>query len=104
MTVVVLPDAQNDLSLLQNYMLSKWGETLWLKAENEIFKKMMVIDTGILSGVLVKELAVIGVFDYKSILTSHHRMVYKKTNNQTYIPIGTEESMSLELFKKHLPR
>jgi hypothetical protein len=37
MAVIILPDAQDDLLWLQEYMLDKWGETSWLKAENEIF-------------------------------------------------------------------
>ena len=40
MAVVILPDAQDDLLSLQEYMLDKWGEFEWLKAEDEIFKSL----------------------------------------------------------------
>ena len=40
MAVVILPDAQDDLLSLQEYMLDKWGEIEWLKAEDEIFKSL----------------------------------------------------------------
>lgn len=36
MAVIILPDAQADLLSLQDYMLYKWGEAAWLKAEDEI--------------------------------------------------------------------
>ena len=38
MAVVILPDAQDDLLSLQEYMLDQWGEIEWLKAEDEIFE------------------------------------------------------------------
>jgi hypothetical protein len=38
MAVIILPDAQADLLSLQDYMLDKWGEVAWLKAEDEILK------------------------------------------------------------------
>ena len=38
MAVVILPDAQADLLSLQEYMLDKWGEVAWLKAEGGILK------------------------------------------------------------------
>jgi plasmid stabilization system protein ParE len=46
MAVIVLPDAQEDLISLQEYMLNKWGEADWLKAEDEIFDKLVLVDTG----------------------------------------------------------
>ena len=33
MAVVILPDAQEDLLTLQEYMLDKWGEAEWLKVD-----------------------------------------------------------------------
>jgi toxin ParE1/3/4 len=85
--VIVLPDAQHDLLLLQDYMLAKWSEAICLKAENEIFEKLAAIDTDRFRGTPVKELATIGIFDYENVLTSHHRIVYKKLNGITYVYI-----------------
>jgi hypothetical protein len=83
--VIVLPDAQDDLVSLQDYMLQKWGEALWLEADAEIFEKMTEVDVGHFSGTPAKELAPIGVFDYKNVLTSHHRIVYKQVNAHTSV-------------------
>lgn len=50
MGIVILPDAQEDLLWLQEYMLDKWSESDWLKAEDEIFEKLALVDTGFLTG------------------------------------------------------
>ena len=47
MAVIILPDAQADLLSLQDYMLDKWGEVAWLKAEDEIFDKLEKVDSGV---------------------------------------------------------
>ena len=46
MAIVILPDGQEDLLSLQEYMLDKWSEPDWLKAEDEIFEKLELVDTG----------------------------------------------------------
>ena len=72
MAIVILPAAQEDLLWLQEYMLNKWGELDWIKAENEIFDKLALVDTKLLTGAPVQELASVGIFDYRCVLTSHH--------------------------------
>lgn len=57
MAIVILPDAQADLLSLQAYMLDKWSEADWLKAEDEIFDKLARVDTDVLAGAPVPELA-----------------------------------------------
>ena len=57
MAVIILPDAQEDLVSLQEYMLNKWSEADWLKAEDEIFDKLVLVETGFLTGAPVQELA-----------------------------------------------
>jgi hypothetical protein len=37
MANIFLPDAQEDLLSLQEYMLDKWSEADWLNAEVQIF-------------------------------------------------------------------
>jgi hypothetical protein len=49
MAIVILPDAQADLLSLQAYMLDKWSEADWLKAEDEIFDKLTWVDTDVLA-------------------------------------------------------
>jgi plasmid stabilization system protein ParE len=104
--VVVLPDAQEDLLSLQDYMLAKWGEVLWLKAEDEIFDKLIAIDTGRFSGTPVKELASVGIFDYETVLTSHHRIVYKKVDASTYVYLvaGQQQDFQTLLLKRLFSR
>ena len=85
MAVIILPDAQADLLALQDYMLDKWGEAAWLKAEDEIFEKLEKVDTGILNGTPVQELASVGILDYQNVYTSHHKLVYRRIGNDTYM-------------------
>jgi plasmid stabilization system protein ParE len=85
MAVIVLPDAQADLLSLQDYMLDKWGEVAWLKAEDEIFEKLEKVDSGIFTGTPVQELASVGILDYQNIYTSHHKLVYRRIGNDIYL-------------------
>ena len=85
MAVIILPDAQEDLLSLQEYMLGKWSEADWLKAEDEIFKKLALVDTGFLTGAPVQELASVGIFEYQNVFTSHHKLVYRRINADVYV-------------------
>ena len=85
MAVIILPDAQADLLSLQDYMLDKWGEIAWLKAEDEIFAKLDNVDSGVLNGRPVQELASVGILDYLNIYTSHHKLVYRRIGSDTYV-------------------
>lgn len=85
MAIIILPDAQEDLLSLQEYMLNKWSETDWLNAENEIFEKLALVDTGLLTGAHVQELAFVGIFEYQNVFTSHHKLVYRRIDNDVYV-------------------
>ena len=85
MSIIILPDAQEDLLSLQEYMLNKWSETDWLNAENEIFEKLALIDTGLLTGPPVQELASVGIFEYQNVFTSHHKLVYRRIDRDVYV-------------------
>jgi toxin ParE1/3/4 len=85
MAVIILPDAQEDLLALQEYMLDKWSEPDWLKAEDEIFDKLALVDSGFLTGSPVQELASVGIFEYLNVFTSHHKLVYRRVNADTYV-------------------
>ena len=85
MAIIVLPDAQEDLLWLQAYMLDKWSEDEWVQAENEIFDKLALVDSGLLSGACVQELASIGIFEYENVLTSHHKLVYRRIDTDVYL-------------------
>ncbi|WP_198083723.1 type II toxin-antitoxin system RelE/ParE family toxin [Variovorax sp. E3] len=85
MALFILPDAQKDLLSLQEYMLDKWSESDWLKAEDEIFEKLALVDTGFLTGTPVQELASVGIFDYQNVFTSHHKLVYRRIADDTFV-------------------
>lgn len=85
MAIVVLPDAQQDLLALQEYMLSHWSESDWLKAEDEIFEKLALVDSGLLTGAPVPELAAVGNFEYTHVFTSHHKLVLRHINEHIYV-------------------
>jgi toxin ParE1/3/4 len=85
MAVFILPDAQADLLSLQDYMLDKWGEVEWLNAENEIFEKLEKVDAGVFNGAPVQELASVGIVDYRNVYTSHHKLVYRRFGDDTYV-------------------
>jgi plasmid stabilization system protein ParE len=106
MAVFVLPDAQADLLALQEYMLDNWGEAAWLKAEDEIFGKLEKVDTGIFHGTPVQELASVGILDYQNIYTSHHKLVYRRIGNDTYVYLiaGHRQDYPTMLTKRLLSR
>ncbi len=85
MSIVILPDARDDLMALQNYMLDRWTEALWLKAEDEIFQKLAELDRCFLSGNVVQAFADVGIFDYKTSVTSHHRILHRKIDETLYV-------------------
>ena len=85
MAVIILPDAQEDLISLQEYMLNKWSEADWLKAEDEIFDKLVLVDAGSLTGAPVQELASVGIFEYQNVFTSHHKLVYRRISADVYV-------------------
>lgn len=85
MAVFILPAAQDDLFSLQEYMLDKWCESDWLMAEEEIFEKLALIDTGLITGAPVQELASVGIFEYQNVFTSHHKLVYRRINADVYV-------------------
>jgi plasmid stabilization system protein ParE len=85
MGIFILPEAQEDLLSLQAYMLDKWSEAGWLKAEDEIFEKLTLVDTGFLTGAPVQELASVGIFDYQNVFPSHHKLVYRRIGDDTFV-------------------
>ena len=85
MSIVILPDAQEDLLSLQDYMLEHWSEPDRVTAEDEIFEKLTQVDSGFFVGSPVPELASIGMLDYKHVFTSHHRLIYRRIDSTTFV-------------------
>jgi plasmid stabilization system protein ParE len=103
MAVIILPDAQDDVFSLQEHMLDRWSEADWLKAEDEIFEKLGLLDTGLLSGAPVRELASVGIFEYQNVFTSHHKLVYRHINADVYVyVIAAHRQDFLTLLMKRL--
>ena len=61
-----------------HHALDQWSEPDWLKAEDEIFEKLVLVDTGFLTEAPVPELAAVGIFEYQNVFTSHHKLVYRR--------------------------
>jgi toxin ParE1/3/4 len=106
MAVIILPDAQADLFSLQHYMLDKWGEVAWMKAEDELFEKLEKVDSGVFNGTPVQELASVGILDYPNVYTSHHKLVYRRIGGDTYLYLisGHRQDYSSTLAKRLLSR
>ncbi|MBV2209924.1 MAG: type II toxin-antitoxin system RelE/ParE family toxin [Thermomonas sp.] len=106
MAVILLPDAQADLLSLQDYMLDKWGEAAWLKAEDEIFEKLENVDAGIFTGTTVQTLAAVGILDYRNVHTSHHKLVYRQIGDDTFVYLftGHKQDFPTLLVKRLLSR
>ncbi len=85
MAIVILPDAQADLLDLQDYMLERWTPELWLAAEDDIFAQLAQVDSGFITGPVVPLLASVGMTEYRTILSSHHRILYRQTEGNTYV-------------------
>lgn len=85
MTVVILPDAQADLLELQDHMLDRWTPALWSAAEDDIFAQLARVDSGLISGPVVPLLGSVGIMDYRTVLTSHHRLLCRQVDGHTYV-------------------
>jgi toxin ParE1/3/4 len=85
MAIVILPDAQADLLDLQDYMLQRWTPKLWQSAEDDIFAQLAQVDSGFITGPVVPLLASVGITDYRTVLSSHHRILYRQTDGHTYV-------------------
>jgi plasmid stabilization system protein ParE len=106
MAVVILPDAQDDLLSLQEYMLDQWGEIEWLNAEDEIFEKLQQVDAGKYPGTEVKELTTVGIFEFHQVFTSHHKVVYRRLSENVYVHVisGHKQDFPSLLMKRLLKR
>lgn len=85
MAIVILPDAQADLLDLQDYMLERWTTELWLAAEDDIFAQLAQVDSGFITGPVVPLLASVGLTDYRTVLSSHHRILYRQIDGHIYV-------------------
>ncbi len=85
MAIVILPDAQADLRDLQDYMLERWTLELWLAAKEDIFEQLAKVDSGFITGPVVPLLASVGITDYRTVLSSHHRILYRRIDGDTVV-------------------
>ena len=85
MAIVILPDAQADLLDLQDYMQQRWTTALWLAAEEDIFAQLARVDSGFITGPVIPLLASVGMTDDRTILSSHHRILYRQIDSNTYV-------------------
>lgn len=85
MVITILPDAQADLLDLQDYMLERWTPERWQAAEDDIFAQLVQVDSGFIIGPVVPLLASVGITDYRTVLSSHHRILYRQIDGDTVV-------------------
>lgn len=85
MAIVILPDAQADLLDLQDYMRERWTPELWVAAEDDIYAQLAQVDSGFITGPVIPLLASVGMTDYRTILSSHHRILYRQIDGDTVV-------------------
>ena len=106
MAVFILPGAQDDLLALQDYMLATWRAADWVRAEDEIFDKLETVNSGLLSGAAVPELALAGITEYRQVFTSHHKLVYRTIGLDLYVyaVVGHRQDFPTLLMRRLLQR
>ena len=85
MAIAILPDAQADLLDLQDHMLARWTPEFWQAAEEDIFAQLAQVDSGLITGPVIPLLASVGMTDYRTILSSHHRILYRQIDGDTLV-------------------
>ena len=85
MAIVILPDAQADLLDLQDHMLERRTPEPWQAAEGDIFVQLAQVDSGFITGPVIPLLGSVGMTDYRTILSSHHRVLYRQTDGNTCV-------------------
>ncbi len=85
LAIVILPDTQADLLDLQACILERWTTELWLVAEDDIFAQLAQVDSGCVTGLVVSLLASVGMTAYRTVLSSHHRILYLQTEGNTCV-------------------
>lgn len=106
MTIIIPPDAQNDLKALRRYMIKKWNLSLWVDAKREIFTRFEDVQSGRLNGFQIPELASLGIDTYQQTLTSHHKIVYEKDRQSlvVYMVAGQQQDFKSLLSRRVLNR
>lgn len=85
MAIIILPDAQADLLDLQGYMLERRTPELWQAAEDDIFAQLAQVDSSFITGPVVPLLASVGITDYRTVFSSHHRILYRQVDGDTVV-------------------
>ena len=98
--------ASGTLSLIGN---DRAFESLQEKAcsyciyHSNLFGKLAKVDAEQYPGTTVKELASVGIFEYQNVLTSHHKLVYRRIDDDIYVyAIAGHKQDFLTLLMKRL--
>jgi toxin ParE1/3/4 len=70
---------------LQDYMLERGTPELWSAAEEDVFAQLAQVDSGFLSGPVVPLLASVGITDYRTVLSSHYRILFRQIDGDTVV-------------------
>lgn len=112
MALILLPDAQQDLLALQQFILQQRGVAAWHKAEEEIFSHLQRIEHSCAAGQLhisfkqVPQLLEIGMQDYRQVITSHHKIIFRQLERDVFIYLiaGLRQDFQSLLYRRILLR
>ena len=102
MAIVILPDAQADLLDLQDHMLERWTPEPWQAAEGDIVVQLAQVDSGFITGPVIPLLASVGITDYRTVRSSHHRILYRQIDGDTvvYAVAGQKQDFQTLLLRR----
>ena len=65
---------------------------------------MAALDAGLFNGTPVQELTSVGIWDYQNVFTSHHKLIYRRVDNDPYVYLvaSQRQDFSTLLMKRML--
>lgn len=83
-------------------MVWRWISELWQASVDDIFALLTWVDLGFITGPVVPLLASVGITDYRTVLSSHHRILYRQVDGNTvvYAVAGQMQDFQTLLFRR----
>ncbi len=66
-------------------MVGRWITELWQTSVDDIFALLTRLEEGFITGPVVPLLASVGITDYRTVLSSHHRTLYRQVDGNTVV-------------------
>ena len=105
MKVVFLRDAEEDLKELRRYIVSKFSKDTWLETKRQINATVSSLTAFPQSGNIPKELAELGMAQYRQTLSGMNRIIYEVRGDLLYVHIVCDTRRDLrDLLARRLLR